>query len=132
MKSRLVFTSILSGLLVFSFAPANADAATILVECEKRPFRSKVSVNGNNLPRGRYRAVIISGANQKISRRQNTIRDEVEFDFDSDPDDIAAGANPIGPNFIRRYRINTAKIQRIVNNVPRTVIVDTAITCDRG
>ena len=73
----------------------------MLVTCERRADRSKVSVNGNDLAAGSYSARIASGANTATSGSQPTIGDEAEFDFDSEPDDIAAGATPIGAGFIQ-------------------------------
>ena len=75
--------------------------ATALVTCERRSDRSKVSVNGNDLAAGTYSARITSGANTATGGSQPTIGDEVEFDFDSQPDDIAAGATPLGAGFIQ-------------------------------
>lgn len=81
----------------------DANAASIEVKCEKRgTSRSKISVDGNNFPRGSYKAYVISGVNRKWSRAcQSTVGDEVEFDFDSNPADIAAGATGISPTFIQ-------------------------------
>ncbi|HEB78664.1 MAG TPA: hypothetical protein ENI90_09070 [Methylothermaceae bacterium] len=76
-------------------------AGKILVICEKRAGRSKISVNGKNLPGGSYKAVVKSGGNQTESPLQETIGDEVEFDFDSDPSDIGEGATPIAADFIQ-------------------------------
>jgi hypothetical protein len=73
----------------------------ISVKCEKRPSRSKVSVDGRNLPSGSYTARITSGANSQTSAARRTVGDEVEFDFDSNQNDIAAGATRIAANFIQ-------------------------------
>jgi hypothetical protein len=70
------------------------------VTCELRSDRSRASVNGQNLAAGSYSARITSGANLATSGTEATIGDEVEFDFDSDPDDIAAGATAIASDFI--------------------------------
>lgn len=78
-----------------------AEAADVKVKCEKRgTTRSSVSVDASNLASGLYHAVITSGANAATSDDIQTIGDEVEFDFDSDPADIAAGDEPIARNFI--------------------------------
>ncbi|MDH3687486.1 MAG: hypothetical protein OEP95_14735 [Myxococcales bacterium] len=79
--------------------PVPADALA-RVTCELRSDRSRASVNGQNLTSGSYSARITSGANVATSAPVATIGDEVEFDFDSEPDDIAAGATAIESNFV--------------------------------
>jgi hypothetical protein len=49
---------------------------------------------------GDYHARITSGANTATSGPQPTVGDEVEFDFDSERDDVAAGATAIAAGFI--------------------------------
>jgi len=75
-------------------------SAVLRVTCEKRSDRSKVSVDGQNLASGSYGARITSGGNVASSDLASTIGDQVEFDFDSDGGDIAAGATPIAAGFI--------------------------------
>jgi hypothetical protein len=95
-------------------------APIALVECEKEvppgQSRSKISVNGNNLAPGRYRARVTSppGSNAVVSGAQQTIGDEVEFDFDSkvDPGETFIPANyiqivPGGPD-VRGEILNRA------------------------
>jgi len=65
-------------------------AAMLEVRCERRADRSAASVTGRNLFPGRYRARLTSGANVVTSDLASTVGDEVEHDFDSQPDDIAA------------------------------------------
>lgn len=90
---------------VFAFTAVAAQAADVSVSCEKRSSRSKVSVDGNNLADGNYRAVVTSGANSARSPFDRTVGDEVEFDFDSRPADIAEGATAVSPNFIQDGRV---------------------------
>jgi hypothetical protein len=78
--------------------PATAIARVV---CEKRADRSRASVDGNNLASGTYSARLISGTNVATSNLAPTVGDEVEFDFDSSPDDIAAGATAIAADFIQ-------------------------------
>jgi len=99
----------------------DASAATIRVRCEKRANRSKISVDGSNLPRGTYRARVLSRTNKATSVPEAAVGDEVEFDFDSNPADIAAGAKPIGANFIQGGQV----IGKILNASGATVIADT-------
>lgn len=94
---------------LFSFA---ASAADVRVTCEKRSTRSKASVDGSNLATGSYRAVLRSGTRRAVSDFANTIGDEAQFDFDSNPNDIANGDTAIPRNFIvdgrvRGYLINS-------------------------
>jgi len=79
-----------------------------------------VSVDGNELASGRYKTKISSGPNRRSSPFARTVGDEVEFDFDSEPDDIADGAAEIKPDFIPK------KVRgKIVNSRGNTVISDT-------
>ncbi len=80
---------------------SSLSGATIQVKCERRANRSRISVDGNNLLSGSYRAQVSSGANTAASGLQATSGDEVEFDFDSAPNNIAAGATAIAPTFIQ-------------------------------
>ena len=76
------------------------DTADILVECEVSSDRSEISVEGKNLGAGEYYAVVTSGGNSAESDPQETVDDEVEFDFDSNEDEIAEGAVPVAADFI--------------------------------
>ena len=67
--------------------------------------RSKISVDGRNLAAGSYRARVTSGTNTALSGAMRTVGDEVEFDFDSNRGDIAAGATPISRTFIQGGRV---------------------------
>lgn len=82
-------------------ASSGSSQAELRLRCEVRTRgRSKISVDGKNLAAGSYQASVMSGGNNAISGLQAAIGDEVEFDFDSDPDNIAAGATPIPATFI--------------------------------
>ena len=89
------------GAAVLATAVADANAAGIRVKCEKRADRSKISVDGDGLATGSYKSIVISGANAKTSGAKPTVGDQVGFDFDSNPADIAAGATAISPTFIQ-------------------------------
>jgi hypothetical protein len=91
-------------------------AADVKISCEKRSARSKVSVDGNNLPAGPYFAVVTSGANQAQSGVAAVVGDEVEFDFDSNANDIAQGAVPIAVNFVVDGRV-TAQVRDAAGRV---------------
>ena len=105
MKSTMIktTTALATVFAVFTTAlpAADANAADILVKCEKRSDRSKVSVDGNNMVPGNYVAKIISGTNTRKSAPKATTGDEIEFDFDSDAGDVAAGATSIKRSFIQ-------------------------------
>lgn len=83
-------------------------AQTIDIKCETRANRSKASVDGSNLVPANYSAVLVSGGERVQSPYQASIGDEAEFDFDSDPGDIRAGATPIAPDFIKRNKVKAA------------------------
>lgn len=99
----------------------DASAATIRVKCEQRSNRSKISVDGKNLTPGIYSAQVISGANQATADPQTSIGDEAEFDFDSNPKDIAEGATPISVTFIQGGQV----VGKILDAAGDTVISDT-------
>lgn len=103
MKSMMMKTStaLATIMAVFVTTLPDANAADIRVQCETRANRSSVSVDGANLVAGNYIAKIISGSHTKRSAPKATTGDEVEFDFDSDPGNIAAGATRISRTFIQ-------------------------------
>ena len=90
-----------AGLMLLS---TTVSAAELRVRCEQRstPARAKISVDAKNLaqPNAMYSVRVISGGNQSTHVPLTAVGDEVEFDFDSNPADIAAGAQAIGNNFI--------------------------------
>jgi len=93
-----------------------ASAADVDVRCEKRTHRSSASIDGKNLANGFYRAVLKSGDKTRRSDFEQTIAHEVEFDFDSNPNDISLGATPIPADFIvngqvRGYLINQSGLR---------------------
>ena len=106
---------------MLAFASFGASAADVEVRCEKRASRSKASVDGSNLRSGQYRAVLKSGTRTARSPYDQTIGDEVEFDFDSNQNDIAEGASPIPANFIVDGRVKGYLVDS--NNVRVTPIV---------
>jgi hypothetical protein len=120
LKLSLIRNSAVAGVLLGMFA-AQAQAASIRVTCEKRGDRSVVSVDGKNLARGTYSAQVVSAGNAAASRTQAAVGDEVEFDFSSQPNDIAAGATAVAPNFI----VSGSATGKIVDASGNTVIADT-------
>lgn len=117
----LISTGLLAALTTLSFA---ASAADLTVSCEKRSNRSKVSVDGNNLAAGSYKAVVRSGTNSAASNFAAADGDEAAFDFDSNRADIAEGATPIATTFIvdgrvRAWLVNASN-QRVTAVVEAT------------
>ena len=110
-----------SALASLAFVSFGASAADVEVTCEKRSSRSKASVDGSNLRSGQYRAVLKSGTNTKRSPYDQTIGDEIQFDFDSRAADIAEGATAIPANFIVDGRVRAYLVN--VNNERVTPIV---------
>jgi hypothetical protein len=97
MKSSRILT-VMAGVFVILFAAAiTADAASMRLRCETRNGRrSKVSVDGRDVPSGTYSVVVTSGSSVATDSKRS-VGDEVEFDFDS-----ATGENdtPIARDFI--------------------------------
>lgn len=85
---------------LFMLASFAAAAGDVKVTCEKRAHRSKVSVDGSSLNGGLYRAVTSSGDRTRRTDLQQAVGDQAQFDFDSNPNDIAEGATPIPADFI--------------------------------
>ncbi len=102
----------------------DASAATIRVQCEQRAGRSKISVDGKNLPAGTYAAEAMSGNNVARAPAQAAAGDEAEFDFDSNQNDVRAGATAIASNFIQGGQVTG----KILNSQGATVISDT-VSC---
>jgi hypothetical protein len=83
-------------------------APDLRVRCEKRTNRSRISVDGRNVPAGSYAVKVTSGANA-ASRNESVAggaNDEFEADFDSNRNDVAAGATKISAKFIQGGKIN--------------------------
>ena len=104
------------GAAVLAFAAGAAQAADLKISCEKRSARPKVSVDGNNLRAGTYFAIVTSGANTVQSGMASTVGDELEFDFDSNSNDVVQGAAPIAANFIIDGRV-AAQLRDAAGNV---------------
>jgi hypothetical protein len=103
------FLAIVGGisLLLAEAVSANAAAATLRVRCEVRSNRSKISVDGKKIKNfsGLVHAVVTNtdGLTKDAPFKPIVLR-QVEFDFDSDDDDIADGATEILSNFIDRNK----------------------------
>ena len=97
-------------------------AGTLRLRCERRSGRSKISVDGNNLsPRnGTFRARVAASGGTVTSASKRAVGDEAEFDFDSNRNDIAAGATRISATFISR-RSGPDVVGEILNSRGRVV-----------
>jgi len=108
---------------------ATNDFARLRLRCELRTRgRSRISVDGNNLVSGLYTAVVTSGANSATAGPRATVGDEVEFDFDSDPRDIAAGATAISADFIQAG--STPHVTAMILDPQGQTIVTAGGDCD--
>ena len=78
-------------------------AASIRLRCERRSNRSRISVDASNLVpgTGRFRARVTAAGGTVTSPLKRAVGGEDEFDFDSNQNDIRAGATAIASNFIR-------------------------------
>lgn len=115
---------------VTSAEEISALTATLRVRCERRPNRSKISVDANNVsPRGgSFRARVRAAGGTVTSGLKRAIGDEVEFDFDSDRGDIAAGATRIPANFIQRR--DGPDVVGILLNSAGTVVARRGVECE--
>ncbi len=108
-----------------SFPPPSA-SATVIVKCEQRANRSKISVDGNNLAVGSYQARAISGGNIATAPARPTIGNEAQFDFDSDGGDIAAGATAIAAAFIQG---TPPQVTGAILTVGGGLVVESTVNC---
>jgi hypothetical protein len=129
MKSKKSFALLGSLMLVWLVGhDAIAQAAPELrVRCEKRTNRSRISVDGRNVPAGSYVVKVTSGANT-ASRNESVAggaNDEFESDFDSNRADIAQGATKISKTFIvnRQVNVEITPDPGFVNQSPYTCTV---------
>jgi hypothetical protein len=76
--------------------------ASIRLRCERRANRSRISVDGRGLtPRtGSYRARVTAAGGTVTSAPKRAVAGEAEYDFDSNQNDILAGATRIPATFI--------------------------------
>lgn len=97
--------------------------AGIDVKCAGGVSRSKASVDGRSLANAKYIASVKSGtAAEKFSKNsQRPVAGEVEFDFDSNPADVKAGATAIPATFIKNHSV-LGKIYRLNANGTKTAV----------
>jgi len=108
-----------------SVSPPSANA-TVIVKCEQRAGRSKISVDGHGLAVGSYQARATSGTNTATAPARTTIGDEAQFDFDSDGGDVAAGATAIAPAFIQG---TPPQVTGAILTIGGSVVVEATANC---
>lgn len=106
--------------------PPVGGTATVEITCERRADRSKISVNGKGLASGSYRARVTSDANTATAGPRSTVGDEVEFDFDSAPDDVAAGATAIAGTFVQGV---PPRVAGTIETAAGAVVAEATATC---
>ena len=102
MKAKKSVLSLMSCVALLSMSIAPAKAGDFL-KCEKRsdPQRSRISVEaGDLIPGALYTATVISGGNNKFATVAADPGGDARFDFDSNMNDVLAGATAIASNFI--------------------------------
>lgn len=109
MALKKAIAAIITVLAVTMGILADANAASVTVKCETRgTTRSKISVDGTGLV-GTYYALVYSPGSipstVQSKASKTAVSGEVEFDFDSNPADIAAGATKISPTFIKNHTV---------------------------
>ena len=97
-------------------ADISVAVASIRLRCDRRPNRSRISVDGSGLvPRaGNFRARVTASGGTVTSAAQRAVAGQDEFDFDSNPNDIRAGATRVPANFITA-RTGPDVVARILN-----------------
>ncbi|MFN2566453.1 MAG: hypothetical protein ABR499_15765 [Gemmatimonadaceae bacterium] len=111
-------------------AAPSGGSGTLRLRCEVRPGRSKISVDGNNLSsrNATFSARVTASGGTVVSGLATAIGDEVEFDFDSERDDIAQGATAISATFITA-RAGPDVVAEILN-AQGQVVVQAGAECE--
>jgi hypothetical protein len=68
----------------------------------------------------------VPGANSHTWDLRATVGDEVEFDFDSDPGDIAAGATAIAPDFVQG---TPPQVTGTILDAGGVTVIEATVTC---
>ena len=99
------------------------------LRCEVRSGRSKISLDGNNLsPRNGTFTARVEAAGGTATASATAVGDEVEFDFDSERDDVAQGATMIAPNFI--VARSGPDVVGEISNAQGQVVARAAVECE--
>ena len=97
-------------------------AASIRLRCERRSNRSRISVDASNLVpgTGRFRARVTAAGGTVTSALKRAVAGQDEFDFDSNRNDILAGATAIPATFIRA-RTGPDVVAKVLNAAGQVV-----------
>ena len=101
----------------------------LLARCSTTPTRSKIDVESKELDDGDYYAVVTSGTNSIESEVQESDDGEVEFDFDSDSSEVAAGAEAIEASFIKDGKVT---VELFDDADDADALLTTTATCTAG
>lgn len=119
---QLNWTALLG--LCAALASVEASAATIRVNCEVRGDRARISVDGKQLPAGKYSTAAVSGESMATTPATAAVGGEIEADYDSNPADIRAGATAIAATFVKGATVTG----KVIDSSGNTVIADT-VSC---
>ncbi len=107
MMTKLGRTTMALGAVIALLAPAfDADAASARVRCRVRAPRTQISIDGRALAAGTYTATVDSAtdAGGPVTSKGAVVVGgrvrEAQFDFDSNPVDVAAGATALPASFV--------------------------------
>ena len=107
----------------------SSGGGTLRLRCEVRPGRSKISVDGNNLsPRNAVFSAVVRASGGTATATGSATGDEVEFDFDSNPGDVAEGATRISATFITAQA--GPDVVAEIRNAQNQVIVSGGAECE--
>jgi hypothetical protein len=88
--------------------------------------RSKITVKGYGLPKGKYYAKVDSGGNFMKSNAKAAVSRQVQFEFDSNPEDVALeGKTAIHPAFIQGGVVKAS-----IRDAKSKLLIKTYMTAD--
>jgi len=88
--------------------------------------RSKITVKGYGLPKGKYYAKVDSGGNLVKSNAKAAVSRQVQFEFDSNPEDVALEAKTaIHPAFIQGGVVKAS-----IRDAKSKLLIKTYMTAD--
>jgi hypothetical protein len=110
-------------------ASAGSSPGIARLRCEVRSGRSKISLDGKNLsPRNGTFSARVEAAGGTATASATAVGDEVEFDFDSERDDVAQGATAIAANFI--VARSGPDVTGEITNAQGQVVARAAVECE--
>lgn len=109
------------GTLLLALALDAAAAPTLRVTCEARADRARLSIDAKGLAAGSYSTQAVSGGNAAAAPAQAAVAGQIETDYDSNANDVRAGAVAIPATFIQNGQVSG----KVVDAAGNTVIADT-------